>query len=68
MQHIQSYLSLPSKAASTGRKRKKQREKRMKDGDTKVPTLGFIRAAESPRQPEQNEIACADLIISAVLF
>lgn len=40
----------------------------MKDGDTKVPTLGFLRAAESPREPERSEIACADLIISAVLF
>lgn len=52
MQHIHSYLSLPSKAASTGRKRKKEREKRMKDRNTKVPTLSFIRAAESPWQPE----------------
>ena len=30
--------------------------------------LGFIRATESPRQPKQNEIACADLILSAMLF
>lgn len=68
MQHIQSYLSLPSKAASTGRKRKKQRENRMKDRDTKVPRLGFISAAENAWQPEQNEIPCDDLIISVVLF
>lgn len=65
--HSVSFIS-SSKAASTGRKRTKQREKRMKDRDTKVPTLSFIGAAESPWQTEQNEIACADLIISAVLF
>lgn len=31
MQYIQPYLSLPSKVTSTGRKRTKQREKKMKD-------------------------------------
>lgn len=35
--------------------------KRMKDWDSKVVSLGFIRA-------QQNEIACGDLIISAVVF
>lgn len=40
----------------------------MKDGDNKVPRLGFIRAVESPRQLEHDEITRVDLIKSALLF
>lgn len=40
----------------------------MKDGDNKVPRLGFIRAVESPWLPKHDEIAPADLMKSAVLL
>lgn len=40
----------------------------MKDGDNKVPRLGFIRAVESPRHQQHDEITPADLMKSAVLF
>lgn len=40
----------------------------MKDWDNKVPRLGFIRAVESPRQLEHDEITRVDLMKSALLF
>lgn len=68
---LSSYLSLClQRRPSTGRKKERQRERRMKDRDTKVLRLGFIRGGwKHPSwQLKHDEIAPADMMKSAVLF
>lgn len=66
-----SYLSLClQRRPSADRKKERQRERRMKDRDTKVLRLGFIRGGWklSPWQLKHDEIVPADLMKSAALF